>query len=130
MQRMAAKQRATVLVVEDDGDFRQVLADILREEGCWVLEASDGEEALAAVRAVTPDLILTDLVMPRLDGWELLAILDRDPMLARIPKAVLSAALPSRRDFPHSVVEKPLNVRTLFGLLDRVDAAKRGSATA
>ena len=67
-----------VLVVEDDDEERARLVAWLREKGCDVREARDGVEALAAVRARPPRVVLLDLVMPRMSGYEFLEQLDTD----------------------------------------------------
>jgi PAS domain S-box-containing protein len=59
-----------VLVVEDDAEMRALLRDMLVKEGCIVDEAEDGLAALACAEAAAPDLILLDLMMPRMDGFE------------------------------------------------------------
>ena len=64
-------QDARVLVVDDDGGIRQTLAEILEAEGCRVETASDGVEALAAIEKGGFDVVLTDVVMPKMDGYEL-----------------------------------------------------------
>ncbi len=81
---------ATVLVVEDNADLRQFLTRLL--EPYWrVLQAADGTVALATVREQRPDLVLTDVMMPGLDGFELLHELRADPATEAIPVVVLSA---------------------------------------
>lgn len=79
-----------VLIVEDDADLREVLADRLRPH-FEVVTAADGEEALALARRLRPDLVLCDVVMPRLDGLGVLRALRADPALARIAFILLSA---------------------------------------
>jgi DNA-binding response OmpR family regulator len=61
----------TILIVEDDEQFRNLLAEQLEEEGYRVLHASDGVEGMQMVQQYHPDLILLDLMMPRMDGWEM-----------------------------------------------------------
>ena len=81
---------ATVLVVDDNPDMRRYVARIL--EPFWdVTTAADGAAALVAVRRRRPNLILTDVMMPGLDGFALLAALRRDPQTATIPVVFLSA---------------------------------------
>ena len=62
---------ATILVVDDDAAIRETLRDILQDEGYGVIEARDGAEGLSAVAGHHPDLILLDLHMPRVDGWQM-----------------------------------------------------------
>lgn len=73
---------ARVLVVEDDTAVRTLLAWHLRRQGCTVEEAEDGVEALSLIERSTPDVVVTDMAMPRLDGLGLLkAIREKDPDL-------------------------------------------------
>ena len=73
---------ARVLVVEDDTEVRTLLAWHLRRQGCSVEEAEDGVEALSLIERSVPDVVVTDMAMPRLDGLGLLkAIREKDPDL-------------------------------------------------
>jgi CheY-like chemotaxis protein len=81
-----------ILVVEDDIDTRGVLAYALSHEGFVVETASDGEHGLEVARAWRPDVVLADLLMPRLGGNELAAAMRRDPVLRRIPLVSMSAS--------------------------------------
>ena len=76
-------------MVEDDADLRELQALILRMQGYLVFEASDGLEALNVLRRVQPDLILLDLQMPGMTGWQFLERLRSKPV--RVPICVLSA---------------------------------------
>jgi GAF domain-containing protein/CheY-like chemotaxis protein/anti-sigma regulatory factor (Ser/Thr protein kinase) len=80
-----------VLVVEDDAATGSVLCDLLRTEGCNVNLAQDGEAALAHLEAEKPDLILLDLMMPRMDGFQFIEALRTRPDGADIPIVVLTA---------------------------------------
>jgi DNA-binding response OmpR family regulator len=79
-----------ILLAEDDRFLRKAAAATLGRHGYEVLTASDGEEALAIARAQTPDLILLDLIMPKLLGFEVLKHLKAEPATAAIPVIVLS----------------------------------------
>ena len=81
-----------VLVVEDDDDIRECLADVLSEEGYTVETAENGREALQLLRRFRPCVILLDLMMPVMDGWELLGELRSDGDWATLPVVVVSAA--------------------------------------
>ena len=83
------KPTETILVADDDRVIRRNLALLLRAEGYQVVEAGDGEEALAAVREARPAAVLLDLKMPRRDGLEVLAELG--PALADLPVIVVTA---------------------------------------
>jgi signal transduction histidine kinase/CheY-like chemotaxis protein len=80
-----------VLVVDDDPDSRRVAARFLTGSNVQVREAADGESALLAMRARTPDVIVLDLMMPVLDGFGVLAAMRADSLLAGIPAVVLTA---------------------------------------
>jgi len=81
-----------VQVVEDDPDVGEILEMILDAEGYGVLRARNGREALEQLREATPDLILLDLMMPGMNGWEFRAAQLRDEALARIPVVVMTGA--------------------------------------
>jgi CheY-like chemotaxis protein len=80
-----------VLVVDDDRDNRELLVELLAGEGYVVSSASDGRRALEEARAMRPDVILLDLMMPVMNGWEFRDAQLRDPHLARVPVVVVSA---------------------------------------
>jgi len=79
-----------VLVVEDDRFLRRACEIALRQRGLGVLAAADGEEGLRLARAEAPDLVLLDLLMPKLGGVDVLRALKGDPATASIPVLVLS----------------------------------------
>jgi CheY-like chemotaxis protein len=80
-----------ILVVEDDADIREALVGILRDEGFTVVEAAHGEEGLAQLRAHGPALILLDLMMPIMNGWQFRQAQLADPAIAGVPVVVISA---------------------------------------
>lgn len=84
-------KKLAVLVVDDDDAFRTLLKELLRAEGLVVECAANGREALAVLDRAHPQLIITDLVMPVMDGGELVRALQQDPRFERIPVVVLSA---------------------------------------
>jgi signal transduction histidine kinase/DNA-binding response OmpR family regulator len=86
----AGDQRALVMVVDDDPPSRELLAGIVRREGYRIIEASDGEAALALARTHRPDIITLDVLMPRLDGWAVLAALKSDAGLREIPVIIVT----------------------------------------
>ena len=79
-----------ILVVDDEEANRNLLREILRPLGYQVREAADGDEALAAVAESTPDLILLDLMMPRLNGYEVCRELKSDPRTRLVPIIILT----------------------------------------
>ena len=88
------KTSKTILVVEDQEDNRQILRDLLGSAGFRMIEAHDGEQALVVARSQRPDLILMDIQLPLVDGYEATRSIKRDPELRHIPViAVTSYAL-------------------------------------
>jgi CheY-like chemotaxis protein len=88
----SSRRNAFVLVVDDDPDVLASLCDALGSEGYDVRGARDGIEALEAIAERRPDLIVTDLMMPTMTGFELLAALHDTPELASIPTLIITAA--------------------------------------
>lgn len=80
-----------VLVVEDDEDNRRIVTKILTLDGFEVAEAVDGQQALAMTKDWRPDLILLDLGLPGLNGWEVAKRLKADAVLRSIPTIALTA---------------------------------------
>lgn len=81
----------TILIVDDQQDLARMLAQLLEDAGYSTRTAADGREALAAILADPPDLLVTDVNMPEIDGFELAAMLKADPATATIPIIMLSA---------------------------------------
>ena len=109
-----------ILVVEDQEDNRQILRDLLASTDYEVIEAENGEEALAAVAKYRPDLILMDIQLPILDGYEATRRIKADPALNSIPIiAVTSYALSGDEEKARAAgcndfVPKPYSPRQLL----------------
>lgn len=86
---MAAKR---VLVVDDNRLMRLLIETSIKSLGCEIFEATDGEEAYAAAVVCRPDLILLDVVMPKMDGFEVLTRLREDPLAKPCLIAMLTTA--------------------------------------
>ena len=82
---------AKILVVEDDQDIRELLADSLEDLGYEVVQAAEGLKGLELAHSTGPDLILLDVMMPELDGFEVLVRLMESPSTRSIPVIMLSA---------------------------------------
>ncbi|HEY0095149.1 MAG TPA: response regulator, partial [Archangium sp.] len=82
-----------VLIVDDEPDIANVLGELLGEEGLDVRVAHDGRQALAAMAEKLPDLLITDLMMPRMDGHALIRGMRGNAALRHIPIVVMSAGL-------------------------------------
>lgn len=115
-----------VLLVDDDPDQHQTCGVFLRHQGFEVLHAHDGVEGLARAVEALPDVIVTDLRMPRMAGGELLAALAADPRTAAIPVAVLTADVVGARLDPGTLalaaayLEKPCELRTVLAVVTRL----------
>ncbi len=80
-----------VLIADDNADMRDYVARMLRNDGYLVDAVTDGQQALDAVRTELPDMVVSDVMMPRLDGLQLVAALRSDPRTAAVPVLMLSA---------------------------------------
>jgi len=108
-----------ILVVEDDQDNREMVVKALNFHGYQVIEAVDGEEAIEKARAENPDLILLDIYLPKMDGYEVTRTLKGDQDLQYIPIIALTAhAMKGDREEALAIgcdgyITKPINVREL-----------------
>ena len=116
---------STLLVVDDDPDIRLLLRLELAAEGHQLLEAGNGQEALAMIEADPPDLVLLDLMMPVLDGWGVLAALD--PSTAPPVVVITAIATDGDRHVTEAlsagaldVIAKPFDPGWLIRLVDAV----------
>jgi len=80
----------TILVIEDDKFLRELISRKLTGEGFDVLEAVDGEEGIKKIKEGKPDLVLLDLILPSIDGFEILTRVRDDPEVSSIPVIILS----------------------------------------
>ena len=109
-----------ILVVEDQEDNRQILRDLLGNAGYEMIEAQDGEQALAQAAKHRPDLILMDVQLPLMDGYEATRRLKADPALRAIPVIVVTSYALSgdeakaRAAGCDAYVAKPYSPRTLL----------------
>lgn len=92
-REVADAELRTVLVVEDDKMVGVMLADFLKRQGYRVITASDGLEAYKAVLSEKPQVVITDLVMPKLDGFGLFDALRSVPELSRIPVILVTSTM-------------------------------------
>ncbi len=91
-----SQQTKLILVADDEPDIVTIVEMILRSQGYNVLKAATGLEALELAERHNPDLILLDIMMPDMDGWEVLRLLHVDPSTSEIPVAMISAKTGSR----------------------------------
>ena len=104
-----------ILVVDDDEDIRESLVFVLEAEGFEVATAAGGEEALALLDVDRPSLVLLDLMMPSVSGWDVLERMRAQPRLAKIPVCVISASINRHEEVPGvTVMPKPIDVERLL----------------
>ena len=119
---MTNDRSARVLIADDDPGIRRMLAASLKRDGYRTADACDGSEALEAMRAGETDLVLLDLRMPRVTGWEVLTERAAAPELRKIPVIVISgergdgvAKIPGDRLC--ALLPKPVDLETLRTLI-------------
>ena len=108
---------ATILIVDDDDSIRSLLNQELGDAGYIIEQAANGKEALASVRNHRPDLIILDVMMPEMNGFDVAAILKNDPQTMDIPIIVLSIVQDKARGFRIGVdryLTKPIDTTQLF----------------
>ncbi|HEY5091375.1 MAG TPA: response regulator [Polyangia bacterium] len=113
----------TVLLAEDDLDIRDVVQDLLEEIGCDVIPCRTGKQALdflANDPRAPPDLVILDLMMPLVTGWQVLEVIQRDPKLAKIPVVILTAATQDRPSGVAALLHKPFQIQTLIDTVQRL----------
>jgi len=116
------EQGSTVLVIDDDPVVRELLPRSLASLGVYVATAADGAEGLRLAKALSPDLITLDVLMPGMDGWTVLTTLKSTPDLANIPVIMLTIVDEWKRGFALGAVDyltKPIDSERLVGLVDR-----------
>jgi len=129
---------ATILIVDDLASNRKYLATLLRSEGHQLLEAADGAQGLAVVLDAHPDLVITDVLMPVMDGYELVRRLRLDASTSRIPVLFYTAPYGEREARAQAlasgvpyVLTKPALPETVLAIVGRVlagDATPDGPA--
>ncbi len=119
-----------ILIVDDEPTLREILAAALADEGYAVQTAADGRSALDLIAAAPPDLVITDISMPRLDGWGLLTqIRQDDPTLPVILMSAISLSVMGR---PEPVADhtaflaKPFELEAVLDLIPRLIASREG----
>jgi len=120
------ESKATILVIEDYSDTRELLVTVLQRRGYNVIEAEDGIEGLLKAGWLYPDLIITDLSLPEMDGVEAARRIHAQPKLSQIPIFVVSAYLTDdvRQDVRAvgcmEIFPKPFDSQTLLARVEEV----------
>jgi CheY-like chemotaxis protein len=110
------KHRKRILVVDDEATIRQLLRQQLEAEGYQVLEAEDGRKAVHQAKTHAPDLIILDLMMPDMNGFDAAAVLKNDPQTMGIPLVILSILADQERAqrLGDRCLTKPINAELLL----------------
>jgi CheY-like chemotaxis protein len=118
---------ARILVVDDESDQRFLLRRIFERAGHEVSDAGDGAAALRAVRESAPDLVVTDVMMPIMDGVEFIRCLRGDPTTAHLP-VLAATGDPKLAGAADAVVSKPYDWRHLVAVADALLKEGRGQS--
>ena len=116
-------QSNSILVVEDDLRALEALTDLLEASGYTVQKARNGQEALTQAKVQPPGMILLDLSMPVMDGWEFMRQQRLEPSIADIPVVVITALVSAVPAGAKALVTKPINVNRLMVLIEKYCAA-------
>lgn len=119
--RSRKKRMTTVLLVDDDTNALDALKELVGQEGYRVRTAADGSDALQSALDDPPDVVISDCMMPRMDGLSLMREMRRSSKLARVPLVLVSAlvTLPPDADVA-GFLRKPFAVAQLLDILHRV----------
>jgi len=113
------RDESIILVVDDEPECREIIADLLTEEGYVVVCAEDGRQALDYMSSSTPGLILLDLMMPNMSGWEFLERQKQDPRLAAVPVVLISGSGLARDTDVSAIVRKPIDFAVLKKIVEQ-----------
>jgi CheY-like chemotaxis protein len=108
-----------VLVVDDDEALRDVVSEAIADAGYQVEQAENGRVALEKMRQTCPCIVLLDLMMPVMDGWEVVSEMSKDPTLANVAVCVVTAQDRITPPRHASLLKKPV---TVAALLDAIEA--------
>jgi DNA-binding response OmpR family regulator len=120
------KNKKKILIVDDEDDILHFLELVLREKGYEVSTASGGHEALTKAQVDRPDLVLLDIMMPQMDGWEVLKLLRVDEATRAIPVAMLSARTEAKdrvqglQEGAIDYICKPFSLQELLGKIETI----------
>jgi CheY-like chemotaxis protein len=112
------KEKSVILVVDDDADSRETLAELLSSRGYTVESAENGRQALEYLSRSKPALIILDLMMPVMSGWEFLERQKIDPGLRWLPVVVMTASGLVDDVKANAVVRKPVDFGALMNAVD------------
>jgi len=116
------RQMILILVIDDDPNVRDLMARYLQQEGFQVETASNGQEGLHLAKQLRPNAITLDVMMPKMDGWEVLSLLKADPDVADIPVILLTIVDSQDRGYTLGAIDyltKPFDYKQLASLLQQ-----------
>lgn len=127
---------STILVIDDNPVNLKLASEVLLADGHVVIRAEDAEQALALLETQMPDLVLTDIALPRMDGMELTRRLKADPRYRHLPVVALTASAMKGDEARvllagcDAYIAKPIDTRTLTAQVLRVLGTKSGVGNA
>ena len=131
----AVESKGTILVVDDNRDNIEILRAFLESRGYVVAEAPDGKTALAQVEQVQPELVLLDVMMPGMDGWQVCRTIKNHPRYGTTIRVVMVTAkgafedkFEGLRSGADDYVVKPVDFKDLLEKVERNLAARGGAA--
>lgn len=130
------KEKLSILVVDDDPDILDGILMILESRDYHIRTARDGMQCLALLKEEIPDLLILDLLMPRMDGWGVIREVRGDPRFAKMPIMILTTVIEdaSRRRYEletgHSMdiqayIEKPAKPAELLDMVEKISQWKK-----
>ena len=130
----ADRRGKTVLVVEDSATTRKVITIILQNEGFDVVTAKDGLDAVTKFKEIVPDLVLLDIIMPGMDGYQVLSIIKKNKSLKDIPVIMLTAksqdvdVVKGYQEGIASYMTKPFNLNELVDNINLIFESGSGES--
>ena len=111
----------SILIIEDEANIRKLISVNLVARGYNVIEAEDGQEGLARLRDASPSMLLLDLKLPGMSGWDILQIMTEDPAYHPIPVIIITASLGNinpdyvlyKNKNLRKILKKPINIQEL-----------------
>lgn len=131
MLDLEADEAGRILVVEDESSILTALTLLLDMEGYRVAEATNGRQALERLASFAPDLIVTDYMMPYMDGIEMVRQIRKNPAFADVPIILISAALPPNTETEgliDAALSKPVGIDELLSVIDELLKPPRNKA--
>ena len=115
-------EKSVILIVEDDAESREVLSELLAKEGYTVVCAKNGRDALDYLSHSIPSLIILDLMMPIMSGWEFRERQRADPRLSSLPVVVTSASGLAPEIDADALIPKPIDFALLMSAVRNCSA--------